>query len=190
MIRKLFYLSLFVGIAAILAGYYSKIKKAKLAEDLIKYGEENKITIEKSKTKSNPFKIEFNQNEWDLLLKKLELTRYFSRLDDKSASRFELGFDPEFARELVEHWRTKFNWTERVNYLNKFRQYKIEINGTVVHYVHVVTNSNKNLKEVPLLMVDGWPGSFFGFYKMIETIIESFNDFSFSIIVPSIPGKK
>jgi hypothetical protein len=36
--------------------------------------------------------------------------------------------------------------------------------------------------------MDGWPGSFFGFYKMLDYMTENYKDLSFDIIVPTIPG--
>lgn len=52
----------------------------------------------------------------------------------------------------------------------------------------------KNLPEgvtaVPLLMVHGWPGSFYEFYRMIPLLTEPSNpdDIVFEVVCPSIPG--
>uniref|UniRef100_A0A8C8D731 AB hydrolase-1 domain-containing protein n=1 Tax=Oncorhynchus tshawytscha TaxID=74940 RepID=A0A8C8D731_ONCTS len=60
-----------------------------------------------------------------------------------------------------------------------------------VHYVHV---RPKNLPEgvtaVPLLMVHGWPGSFYEFYRMIPLLTQPSNpdDIVFEVVCPSIPG--
>lgn len=63
--------------------------------------------------------------------------------------------------------------------------------GIDIHYVHV---KPKNLPEgtqaVPLMMVHGWPGSFYEFYGIIPLLTEpsSADDIAFEIICPSIPG--
>jgi microsomal epoxide hydrolase len=52
----------------------------------------------------------------------------------------------------------------------------------------------KNLPEgvtaVPLLMVHGWPGSFYEFYRMIPLLTQPSNpdDIVFEVVCPSIPG--
>ncbi len=63
--------------------------------------------------------------------------------------------------------------------------------GIDIHYVHV---KPKNLAEgtraVPLMMVHGWPGSFYEFYGIIPLLTEpsSPDDITFEVICPSIPG--
>lgn len=145
----------------------------------------NKNKIDASNLQVNEFKIEFNQADWDDLVKRLENTRYFNLLNESMVQRFEYGFDPEYAKILVNYWKKKFNWKNQVNYLNKFKQFKVRINGVDVHFLRIKTGKNeKNL--IPLLMVDGWPGSFFGFYKMLDYFIEK--NIAYDIIIPSIPG--
>ena len=134
--------------------------------------------------KNEEFKIKYNQKDWDFLLSKLENTRYFERLDDKHVSRFEYGFDSEYAKDLVDYWKKYFNWSKQVDHLNSKQQFLITINDVKIHYVRVKCRTEKISKR--LMLIDGWPGSFFGFYKMIDRLLEI--DESFDIIVPSIPG--
>jgi pimeloyl-ACP methyl ester carboxylesterase len=181
--------SLFILIVSVSFSYYRKFCSERLTKEVLEWAEKTKLNTEKSITKKPvPFQIEYDQKEWDFLVKKLEMARYFEKLDSNLVQNFEFGFDPDYTRELADHWRTKFNWTERITYLNKFPQFKIEINDTVIHYVHLVTNQNKNLKKVPVMLLDGWPGSYFGFYRMIEYMSEKFDQISFDILVPTIPG--
>jgi hypothetical protein len=175
---------------AIILGLYQSYTNKNLTKAVTEWAETNKIIIQKDKIQLKPFKIEYDQSEWELLLKKLELSRYFKPLNEKYAERNEYGFDPDYTLELVEHWKTKFNWKSQVDYLNKYPQYQIQINETTIHFLRVITNEqNDQNPPTPIMLLDGWPGSFFGFYKMIEYLeSEKFKHISLDIIVPSIPG--
>ena len=186
---KGFLIGSFVALVLSIAiGYYQIYKNESLTQSIIEWAETNKISIKNDKIHLKTFKIEFDQNEWDLLLKKLELTRYFKPLNNAYAARNEYGFDPEYAEELVEYWKTKFNWKSQIDYLNKYPQFKIQINDTTIHFLRVITNKKEDSVPIPIMLIDGWPGSFFGFYKMIEYIEREFREISFDIVVPSIPG--
>ncbi|CAF0742843.1 unnamed protein product [Brachionus calyciflorus] len=153
--------------------------------NLPEWAQKEKVKIDVSKTKPEKFRVEFDEKEWNFLKQKLSLTRYFTPLKD--VPKFDYGFDPEYAKELIDYWNTKFDWKSQVDFLNKYPQFRVNINDTILHYVHYVTNPSAE-KKVNLLLLDGWPGSFFGFYKMIDFIDQNYKDTSYNIIVPSIPG--
>jgi hypothetical protein len=98
--KKLFFLSLVVLVASVLFTCYIQYRAQKQTEAIEKWGEENKLVVDKSKTKPVPFKVQFDQKEWDTLVTKLELTRYFEPMDRKLVPAFDYGFDPEYSREL------------------------------------------------------------------------------------------
>jgi hypothetical protein len=168
--------------------FYDEFDTNRNLDRLENWSEMNKISVDKNNIKLKPFKIEFDQSEWGFLLKKLEMSRYFKPLNEKYSERNEYGFDPDYTQELVEYWKTKFNWKSQVDYLNKFPQFQIQINETTIHFVRVITNKNDDKASIPIMLMDGWPGTFFGFYKMIDYINTEFKHTSFDIIVPTIPG--
>ena len=51
-------------------------------------------------------------------------------------------------------------------------------------------NVYAGLKVVPLLLIHGWPGSFFEFYESIPLLqsLAKSHGFSYDIVVPSLPG--
>jgi len=106
-------------LVAVLLGVYQYYTNVTLTKSVTEWAEANKIIIEKEKIKLKQFKIEFDQSEWDFLLKKLEMSRYFKPLNEKYSARNEYGFDPDYTQELVEYWKTNFNWKSQVDYLNK-----------------------------------------------------------------------
>ena len=52
-----------------------------------------------------------------------------------------------------------------------------------------VKSTAKSHRVVPIMLIHGWPGSFYEFYKMIPLLTaNSKDDFSFEVICPSLPG--
>ncbi|XP_051501458.1 epoxide hydrolase 1 [Myxocyprinus asiaticus] len=135
-----------------------------------------------------PFTIEATPEEIEDLHRRLDQTRSFPSLED---SQFHYGFNSKYLEKVVSYWRNDFNWRKQVDILNRYPHFKTKIEGIDIHYVHV---KPKNLPEgtraLPLMMVHGWPGSFYEFYAIISLLTEpaSPDDISFEVICPSIPG--
>ncbi len=177
-------LAFIVLILAFIFTFYSNNER----ENLDEWINSNRIILTNDNTTLNEFKIEFNQAEWNFLSNKLNNTRYFKILDEKKVKRNQYGFDPEFAQMLVDYWRQEFNWSKQIDFLNKYPQFKLIINDEItIHYIRLITNKHLK-KQIKLMLIDGWPGSFTGFLKLIDYISFNFTDLSFDIIVPSIPG--
>jgi len=187
---------LFAPIAIVFSIYLYKIWHekcidSKLNEIKLKADQE-KLTIGQD-IPINQFKIDFNQSEWDNLKSKIASTRYFNPLDSNDVQKFEFGFDVDYAKELADYWKDKFNWKQQVDHLNKFPHFKFEFNGFNIHFMRVNTYStidkSSRSEKIPILLLDGWPGSFSGFFKAID-YLNSLNNKErhFDIVVPSIPG--
>ena len=176
-------------ILAVSVGFYQDYEEINERAKLKTWSLNNQIKI--ADLELQKFEIQYNQTEWQQLKDKLEKSRYFDKLDKETAHNFEYGFDRDYAEELVNYWKDSYDWKQAVNKLNKFPQFKVSFNNVCIHFVRFITNENKkNLKRVPLLLIDGWPGSFSSFYKLIDYLNEDahYNEYSFDIVVPSIPG--
>jgi len=62
-----------------------------------------------------------------------------------------------------------------------------------IHFLHVKPPANSYKKVVPLLIVHGWPGNVYEFYKIIPMLTDPKKhgipyDFAFEVVAPSIPG--
>ncbi|KRT86367.1 hydrolase, partial [Oryctes borbonicus] len=92
--------------------------------------------------------------------------------------------------EVIEFWKTKYDWRQRETFLNQFPQYKTNIQGLDIHFIHVKPSNANGLKVIPLLLIHGWPGSVREFYEMIPLLTQpcGFKDFVFEIVAPSLPG--
>uniref|UniRef100_A0A915CKL1 Transmembrane protein 258 n=1 Tax=Ditylenchus dipsaci TaxID=166011 RepID=A0A915CKL1_9BILA len=70
-----------------------------------------------------------------------------------------------------------------------------EIEGLKIHFIYAKPpQSSKYKKVIPLLLVHGWPGNVFEFYKIIPMLVDPQKhfkgnfDYAFEVVAPSIPG--
>lgn len=100
------------------------------------------------------------------------------------------GINTNLLKKIIDFWKNNYNWREREKYLNKFPQFKVNIQGLDIHYIHVKPKETKGIKVLPLLLIHGWPGSVREFYEIIPilTTPQKGNKIAFEVIVPSIPG--
>ncbi|GMS78989.1 hypothetical protein PENTCL1PPCAC_1164 [Pristionchus entomophagus] len=145
-------------------------------------------------TKISPFKVAVPEATIEDLKKRLANTRIsHDVLED--ANSFEYGFNVNYLKKVIEHWQTKFDWRKQEAILNTWPQFTTEIEGVKVHYYHAKPDAKKYKKIVPLLLVHGWPGNVFEFYKFLPMLLDPVahkvatrNDIAFEVIAPSIPG--
>lgn len=76
----------------------------------------------------------------------------------------------QLPQELAKHWRTHFDWRKTEQYLqSNFNSYVLT--GTPgVEQVHFLHEKSPRPDARPLLLVHGWPGSFFEFHKVIPKL--------------------
>lgn len=132
-----------------------------------------------------PFEVETSEEEIKDLHERIDKTRYTDPLED---SCFQYGFNSTYLKTVVSYWRHKFDWKKQVAVLNKYPHFKTKIEGLDVHFIHVRPPHREHQRVLPLMLVHGWPGSFFEFYKILPLLTESQDDVVFEVICPSIPG--
>lgn len=127
------------------------------------------------------------QAELDDLARRLERTRWpdAETVDDTSQG-------PPLAKlqALVARWRDGYDWRRCEALLNGFGQYRTQIDGLGIHFLHVRSGEADAL---PLLMTHGWPGSVLEFRDVIGPLTDpvahggSAHD-AFHVVIPSLPG--
>ena len=133
--------SFLVLIVAVSLSYYNEHQQKLNSEKLEAWAEANRIKLTKENSVVSEFKATFDQNEWDLLVSKLEKSRYFETLDQKYAQYNEFGFNPDNSKDFVEYWKKGYDWKKRIDeHLNQFPQYRLVHDGVTIHFVHVTTN--------------------------------------------------
>ncbi|WP_315822831.1 epoxide hydrolase N-terminal domain-containing protein [Paraflavitalea speifideaquila] len=115
-------------------------------------------------SKAQPFHIEIAQPVLDDLRTRLQRTRW---ADAPANAEWGYGTNPAYLRELVDYWINQYDWRKQEAALNQFPHFKTTIDGVGIHFIHV-KGKGKNPK--PLLLVHGWPDSFYRFYKVIPCL--------------------
>ncbi len=137
-----------------------------------------------------PFRIDFDSATLDDLQRRLAATRWPNGFDRDT---WDFGTDPAYLRSLVEHWQHGFDWRAVESRLNRFAQFRAEVDGLGLHFVHERAKSSANGKPLVLLLVHGWPDSFVRFEKLIPLLVDpaahggDAGD-AFDVVVPSLPG--
>ena len=134
-----------------------------------------------------PFTIDVSSAAVADLARRLEMTRW---PDEVGEGGWEYGMPCRVLRDVVDHWRDRFDWRAAERRLNGLPQFQIEIDGRVVHYVHV---RGVDQESAALVLTHGWPGSFVEMYKIIPMLTDPASNglpgyHSFDVIVPSLPG--
>jgi pimeloyl-ACP methyl ester carboxylesterase len=127
----------------------------------------------------------------DTILHDLEQRLAFTRWPDEIPnSGWNYSTNLGYLKELIDYWRHKFKWREQEVKLNKFDQFKAQVDGVNIHFIHM---RGKGANPIPIILTHGWPDSFYRFYKVIPMLTdpEKFGgkaEDSFDVIVPSLPG--
>jgi pimeloyl-ACP methyl ester carboxylesterase len=93
-------------------------------------------------------------------------------------------------KELVDYWRTGYDWRKQERALNNLDHFKTKIDGLDMHFIHV---RSKHEHALPLVITHGWPGSFYEFYKIIGPLTDPVAyggraEDAFHVVIPSLPG--
>lgn len=126
---------------------------------------------------AKPYNIHIKQDVIDDLHQRLDNIRWPDSPKDIGGG---YGADPALIKELAKYWRTHFDWRKAEAKLNEFDNFTAEVNGVELHFVH---QKSSNPNATPLLLIHGWPDSFYRFHKVIPMLAENFD-----VIVPSLPG--
>jgi pimeloyl-ACP methyl ester carboxylesterase len=142
---------------------------------------------QRGKATIEPFRIAVPDAELDDLRLRLARTRW---PDELPGTGWDYGVPLGYARELVEHWGTDYDWRAQEKRLNGFEQYLTVVDGQRLHFLHV---RSPEADALPLLMVHGWPGSIAEFIDVIGPLSDPAGHGgapgdAFHLVVPALPG--
>ena len=134
-----------------------------------------------------PFKVEISNEILQNINSKVKNYQWHEMPDDGG---WDYGTNLDYMKEFAEYWSSKFDWKKTEEKINKFRNFKTNIDGIDIHFIHE-KGSGSNPK--PLLLNHGWPGSIVEFLDIIDELAHPENyggniEDSFDVIVPSLPG--
>jgi pimeloyl-ACP methyl ester carboxylesterase len=134
-----------------------------------------------------PFTIAIPQATLDDLQRRLAQTRW---PDEAEGVGWAYGTNRGYLKELVDYWQNEYDWRAQEARLNQVAQFQADVDGSRIHFIHVRGNGPN---PTPLLLIHGWPDSFYRFHKIIPRLSDpaSFGgnpEDAFDVIIPSLPG--
>jgi microsomal epoxide hydrolase len=124
-----------------------------------------------------PFRLEVPGPAIDDLRERLARARF---PDEPPIEPWSSGTSLAYMKELVEHWRSAFDWRRHEARINALPQYKVRLRGIDLHFIH---QPGRRKDAMPLLLSHGWPGSIVEFLGILPLLAERF-----TVVAPSLPG--
>ncbi|MBC7757344.1 MAG: epoxide hydrolase [Phormidesmis sp. FL-bin-119] len=108
----------------------------------------------------------------------------------KESWSWERGSDKTYLNSLLQYWQDQYDWRKEEKALNEFNQFKCEIDGASIHFIH---ERGTGPNPIPLILTHGWPDSIVRYQKIIPMLTNPTkfgidSKLSFDVIIPSLPG--
>ena len=134
-----------------------------------------------------PYKLEVPEAVLQDLRQRLAHSRW---PDEITGSAWDYGTNLDYLKELMEYWRTGFDWRAQEAAMNASPHFRATVDGLGIHFIH---QKGKGPNPLPIVMTHGWPGSFFSMYKIVPLLTDpgahgADPGDSFDVVVPSMPG--
>jgi len=113
-----------------------------------------------------------------------------ARLAPDTSADWDAGVNPAYLAELVEYWRSRYDFRRQEAALNRLPHFQADVAGTTLHFLHA---RGRGDAPMPLLLTHGFPDSFLRFVKLIPLLTDPAahggdpSD-AFDVVVPSLPG--
>jgi pimeloyl-ACP methyl ester carboxylesterase len=139
------------------------------------------------KTAIRAFQVSFPEAELSALRRRIAATRWPGKepVDDRSQ-----GVQLAPVEALAHYWATEHDWRKCEAQLNALPQFKTEIDGLDVHFIHV---KSPNENALPLIITHGWPGSVIELLEVVSPLTDPTAhgggaEDAFDLVLPSLPG--
>jgi len=135
-----------------------------------------------------PYKVAIPDAALKRLHQKLELTDLPKH--EIEGAEWTYGTPLKDIQQLIEYWKTKFDWREMeigLNHLPNFMT-QITVDGFDPLDIHFLHQKSKVKGAIPLLFVHGWPGSYLEVTKMLPLLMGGDGKPAFDIVAPSLPN--
>jgi epoxide hydrolase len=134
-----------------------------------------------------PFRIEVPDADLMDLKSRLAATRWPDQLPSEPWAR---GVPVEYLNELASYWADGFDWRAQEAELNSYPQFRTQIDGQTIHFLHVESHEPH---ARPLILLHGWPGSVVEFLDVIGPLSNPRAHGldptqAFHLVVPSLVG--
>ncbi len=134
-----------------------------------------------------PFRIQIPDAELDDLRRRITHARW---PDEQTVDDWSQGVPLAYLKDLCRYWAGSYDWRATEARLNALTQFRTEIDGLGIHFVHV---RSANPDALPLVITHGWPGSIVEFSKVILPLTDPAAHGgdpadAFHVVCPSLPG--
>jgi pimeloyl-ACP methyl ester carboxylesterase len=140
-----------------------------------------------SETEIHPFRVDVPDDALAELGQRIVAARWPARelVNDRAQ-----GVQLATITELARYWATDYDWRACEARLNALPQFKTEIDGVDIHFIHV---RSRHENALPLIITHGWPGSVIELLEIVGPLTDpvahggSAGD-AFHLVLPSLPG--
>jgi pimeloyl-ACP methyl ester carboxylesterase len=133
------------------------------------------------------FRVEIPEEAIADLRQRVAATRWPSR--ELVADRSQ-GVQLATIQELARYWTTDYDWRKCEARLNALPQFRTEIDGVDIHFIHV---QSWHENALPLIITHGWPGSVIELLGVAGLLTDPTAHGgravdAFDLVLPSLPG--
>jgi pimeloyl-ACP methyl ester carboxylesterase len=134
-----------------------------------------------------PFQIDVPDAALHDLQDRLARTRWPDR---ETVDNWAQGVPRSYLQDLCRYWAADYDWRRRETHLNSFPQFRTDIDGLGIHFIHARSPIEDAL---PVIITHGWPGSIVEFHKVIGPLSNPMAyggraEDAFHVVCPSLPG--
>ena len=138
-------------------------------------------------TELRPFQVDVPDSGLVDLRRRLAAARWAPR---ELVGDHSQGVQLATLEALVGYWSQDHDWRRGESRLNALPQFKTTIDGLDIHFVHW---KSRQPNALPLVMIHGWPGSFFEFTKIAPLLTDPAAhggraEDAFDVVAVSLPG--
>ena len=140
-----------------------------------------------TETTIRPFRVDVPEEDLVELRRRIASARWPSKelVEDRSQ-----GVQLATLQELARYWETDYDWRKAEAELNALPQFKTEIDGVDIHFIHV---KSPHENALPLIMTHGWPGSVIELLDTVGPLTDPTAhggqaENAFHLVLPSLPG--
>jgi pimeloyl-ACP methyl ester carboxylesterase len=133
------------------------------------------------------FRIEIPEAELTDLRQRLRRTRW---PEAETVEDWSQGVPLAYLQDLCGYWAERYDWRATEARLNALPQFRTEIDGLGIHFIHA---RSPHPDALPLVITHGWPGSIVEFLKVIGPLTDptaygAEAADAFHVVCPSLPG--
>lgn len=134
-----------------------------------------------------PFQVNIPEGDLDDLRYRLAHTRLPEK---ETVGDFTQGVPLKTTRQVLDHWRNKYDWRKVEARINAVPNFITEIDGLDIHFIHA---RSQHENALPVIITHGWPGSIIEQLKIIGPLTDptayggNASD-AFHVVIPSMPG--